>query len=310
MAYNGKARKYKVKAVNNSNGNVTTTIYSMLPPETGELTPNGYQVAYNTVTELGEASTTHYMTQLDSFLAKCGLNTTQIADFKSIAEYDDSICVTVILLDYGIVGDNSSSGASSSWSINLKWDRHPEAHSYTVEYRTNAIGWTNYTTHPINPDGTYWMVSNVPNNDFAEPWIRIRAYSSGGVIIAWKELQLQTAISVVPPDNRYAKINSQVLQNTSYDEYGDPNDGTVRLWMNDTYQVPAGYDIQILASRHPEYDAKWVSISSADTPLSMMQKIFGAANITTTVNPDSSKTYYIDLWFWDNVTTNVRLTTP
>jgi hypothetical protein len=106
MARNGKARKYKIKAISTSNGNTTTATYTMLPPQPTELTPNGYNIVYQNLTELGEATTTHFMTQLDLFLPKCGLNSTEVAQFKSSAEYDEPLCNNVWIYTTAIAVNN------------------------------------------------------------------------------------------------------------------------------------------------------------------------------------------------------------
>jgi hypothetical protein len=89
---NGNARRYKLKRVTGG----TTTIYTMISPQMGEVTPTGYQIVYPTAQKLAEATKTEYMSQLDLFLSKIGVGASQITSLKSSAEYAQPACTPYV----------------------------------------------------------------------------------------------------------------------------------------------------------------------------------------------------------------------
>jgi hypothetical protein len=149
MNYTGKARKYKIKIVDSSNGSTTTTIYSMLPPNTGEVTPNGYNIVYPNLTKLAEATTFNYNTQLDLFLPKCGLTSEQVTQFKATSEYETPNCTIRI---------------TSSWTEWFGGYCDPNRQNSYFEYKISASVSAPAGTYTLlNVDSGHSTVFTIPS---------------------------------------------------------------------------------------------------------------------------------------------------
>jgi hypothetical protein len=293
MAFNEKARRYRIKSVDTSNGASKTVYYTMLSPTAGEITPNGYTIVYYTTAQLVAASNAAYLAELDKFLTKCGLTASQITTFKNTGVYTNSLCLSPITgFKFEIVEQEGASSAQSNYSRKLKWDARTDVQSYTVEYKTNAIGWTNYTAKPIRHHNTWFKMQNVPNNEFGRLWIRINGYSNGSKVATYtEELPKLDYNNGVGWQQNYAQLSMTSISAPYTDpSSGDTMPGEYELSFYTGFQIPAGYKITTTGYDYPIPKTEDVAISNNDTAQSIMNKLFEPAVVTT--GSDNWGTYY------------------